>query len=95
MSYQIIYQPENLHITKKNKKQHNFWPMVCVIIVLIFGFLHFSGWGDVLRQYMTPGDPDVTAAAFQNMTDSLQQGQTVSDAISVFCETVLQGAKLG
>ena len=65
------------------------------LMILILGFLRMSGWGETLWQHMIPGDPEVTAEAFRNMSEGLKDGQSISEAVFVFCDTVIQGATLG
>lgn len=95
MSYQIIYDSKDMHIANKRKKRRHTGLMVCILSILMLGILRISGWGETLWQYMIPGDPEITAEAFQNLSDSLQNGHSLSDAVFVFCNTVIQGAKLG
>ena len=95
MSYQIIYDSKDKQIANKQKKRSRTGLMVCILGILAFGILRISGWGETLWQYMIPGDPEITTLAFQNFSDCLQNGQSISDAVFVFCHTVIQGAKLG
>ena len=95
MSYQIIYDSKDRHIANKQKKRRHTGLIVCILGILVLGILRFSSWGSALWQYMIPGDPEVTTEAFQNFSVSLQNGQSLSDAVFVFCNTVIQGAKLG
>ena len=95
MSYQIIYDSKDKHIANKQNRRRHTGLTVCILSILILGILRISGWGDALWQYMIPGDLAITTEAFQNLSDSLQNGQSLSDAVFVFCDTVIQGAKLG
>ena len=95
MSYQIIYDTADMCRSRKSKNRQNPLLMVCIFSIALIGFLRISGWWDTLWQNLIPGDPAVTTVAFQNMTENIQQGQSISDAIFVFCESVIQGAKLG
>lgn len=92
MGYQIIYDAKDKHFIKKPKKARRTGIVICILSVLTLGILRFSGWGDTLWQYMLPGDPAVTTEAFQNLAESLKDGQSLSDAVYVFCDTVIQGA---
>ena len=95
MSYQIIYGSKDIKIIRKPKKRKSTGLMVCMVGIFILGLLRFSGLGNALWQYMIPGDPAVTTEAFQNLSNSLQNGESFPDAVFVFCETVIQGARLG
>ena len=95
MSYQIIYDSPKEYIESTGRKNARTGLTVGILAILALCVLRISGLGTALWQALIPGDPAVTAAAFQNMTSGLQNGQSISDAIFVFCETVIQGAQLG
>lgn len=44
-----------------------------------------------LRSVLIPGEDAVTVQAFQNMTDDLRCGASVSDAVEAFCRYVIHG----
>ena len=94
MSYQIVYNSDNTKKVKlRNRKKQK--PLTIVIVaVLLFGVLKFSSWDNPLWDYLIPGDADITKSAFQSFTDSLNNGDPFSDAVYVFCDTVIQGAAL-
>ncbi len=70
-------------------------PALCGAWLLVFFFLVTALWPegrDLLRSALIPGDPAVTAAAFEDMTWELRQGEEISGALRTFCRQVLQGA---
>ena len=95
MSYQIIYDPKDIHKANKRRKHRYAKIAICILGIFIFEILRFTGWGNTIWQYLIPGDPVITTEAFQKLSDGLQSGQSLSDAVFVFCETVIQGANLG
>ena len=85
MSYSIQYE------TKKHpwQKRHNHRKIIIAIgcfcmILLLMGYLRIGKMGNLL-----PGDPNVTAQALENMTDSLSSGERLKDAIVTFCQEIL------
>ena len=94
MSYQIIYDPKDIPKSKRRKIRINKKLTLGIFAVLLTGILKISSWDDAFWNYLIPGDAGVTKSAFQNLTDSLENGNTFSDAITAFCDTVIQGAKL-
>lgn len=44
------------------------------------------------KDYLIPGDPAVTKAAFSGMTGQLRLGETLEDAVVAFCREVVDGA---
>ena len=45
-----------------------------------------------VRDILLPGDPEVTAAALQNMTDGLRSGDSLLDAVTAFCREIVANA---
>ncbi|MBO5891397.1 MAG: hypothetical protein J6Q30_01625 [Oscillospiraceae bacterium] len=94
MSYQIVYDSKDIKMTKKREKRKQKPLSLAILVILLIGVLRTSSWDDALWKYMIPGDANVTKSAFQNLTERLQNGDPLSDAIYVFCDTVIQGAAL-
>ena len=95
MSYQIVYGSENMPSICQEKKRRHTGLALCVLGILMLGILRISGWGNALLQHLIPGDPVITTEAFQNMSTCLKSGQSLSEAVFVFCDTIIQGTKLG
>ena len=94
MSYQIIYNDTDMKFMEKPKKKRHKKLILGIILVLFLGILRSSHWDDPLWKALIPGDPGITTSAFQNLTDTLKDGQSFSDAVFTFCDTVIQGANL-
>ena len=94
MSYQITYGPNGIKTSKKQRKSMRKPLSFGIIIAILFGVLRFSSWDNGLGEYLIPGNADVTKSAFRNFTECLQNGESFSDAVYVFCDTVIQGAAL-
>lgn len=95
MSYQIIYNSKEMHVLKNTQKRKHRGLTVCIFTLVLLAILRFSGFGSELWMNLIPGDPTVTVSAFSNMTDALQNGQNITEAVFVFCETVIEGAQIG
>ncbi len=88
MSYRIVYEKKKHPWEHPKRFKAGLLAAVLICAVLVaFGFL-----GMEKLQFLLPGDPAVTAAALENMADSLQNGQEFSDAVLTFCREVLQNA---
>lgn len=46
-----------------------------------------------VRDVLLPGDPAVTAAALDNMTDGLRNGESLLDAVTAFCREIIENAQ--
>ena len=95
MSYQIVYGSEKKPQKQPGKHSLRTGLTAGIILIALMGVLRFTGIGTMLWQKMIPGDPEITTAAFENMTEYLRNGRSISDAVVVFCQTVIEGAQLG
>ena len=91
MGYSIQYASwlnKKFKIKKRyrwNKK--SIYSVVGCITVLMFGIITpLRNW---LREFVIPGDADITAAAFSDMLQQLENGETVKSAFSAFCKEIL------
>jgi hypothetical protein len=45
-----------------------------------------------VQEVLLPGDPAVTAAALENMTEGLRSGESLLDAVTAFCREIIANA---
>ena len=95
MSYQIVYGPQKRPIKKSNKQSLRTGIITGILLIAVLAALKITGYSHMIRQIILPGDAEVTASAFQNMTDALKNGNGLPQAITAFCETVIKGANIG
>ena len=92
MAYRIEYAPSGKVL--KDKKQTIKRLLFAVgFISLTAGVLHGAGLGDVIRDFLIPGNPEVTVAAWNAMVEAIKEGSGLGEAASVFCRQVLEGAR--
>ena len=85
MSYCIRYETKKHPWQKRRDHRKIIIAIGCFcMILLLIGYL---GIGKV--QDFLPGDPNVTAQALENMTESLSSGERLRDAIVTFCQEIL------
>ena len=94
MSYQIIYGPQKRPIKNSNKRSLRIGIITGILLIAVLAAIKITGYGSMIRQIILPGDAEITASAFQNMTDALKSGNGLPQAITTFCETVIEGAKI-
>lgn len=89
LSYYIAYDPqENERYPQKLKKLTKLpvkW-MLSVLFLLIAGYIALSS---NLLDYILPGDPEVTAAAFSQMVEQVKTGESVRNAVICFVEQIV------
>ena len=66
---------------------HYLCPVIlCVALLLYIGYSHNLSQ---IYELILPGDPAVTTDAFRHLSESLDRGEALSDALDVFCETIM------
>ena len=95
MSYKIRYKPA----VKMEKKiglvlrNHRVKFAVAAGSILLLIFVVYN-CGDTLREFLIPGDTDVTEAAFSELGNNLRDGVSVKDALTVFCLEIIENANI-
>ena len=89
MSYRIQYDTKKHPWQKRLKRQKYVLPVGIICLSL----LTLGYFGMDKLQFLLPGEPSVTAAALDNMANSLQEGETLQEAITAFCREILDNAQ--
>lgn len=94
MAYRIIYREENLF----QKMDTLRWDRILGIgtaAFLVFCLLVTSFWPagrEVLREWIYPGDPEITRRALLRLASGLMAGEELGESVAVFCREILNGA---
>lgn len=86
MAYRIKY---NLVGPDRKSTQKNKRAWTIVIILGIGGLMAIALHLPWARNLLLPGDSAVTAAALEGLAENLQQGESLMDAITVFCRSII------
>ncbi len=90
MGYKVLYPQVGKRKYRKFRKPP---PKVLITSsIVIFMVLILTFWHGGLS-WLLPGDPVVTENALQEMIDSLQNGETLGQAVVTFCREVVAGAR--
>lgn len=91
MAYKIQYSPEDNHRypqAKVHMQMHwGRWAMLVLLIVVVLGIRIYGA-----PDFLIPGDPQVTKEAATMMIEELRKGESLYDAMTVFCRQVLDAA---
>ena len=94
MGYQIIYEVDQFRKipTATERKRSGatvvWWALtiLCILAFVLHNNLH------QLRQWILPGDPDVTQAAITAFAEDIRTGESIEDAFTDFCLVILENA---
>lgn len=93
MAYEIQYSPETVtryrNHAEKHKSRVGGW-----ITVLLLAAAALSVRYNGIPDFLIPGDPAVTKQAARTFLELLQEGEPVMDAVTVFCNEILDGAQM-
>ncbi len=88
MGYCIEYSKDMKPKTAKRR-----WILPAIIgSIALLAVLEFSGLKAQIASFFLPGDPAVTASAFDGLVDSIRAGERASDAVTAFCQEILANA---
>ena len=90
MGYKIVYAEE----PKKHKLRGKKW-IASIAVLLGLIAVKWFGWDEQIRQWLLPGDPEVTAMALENMAKLLSDGTSAEQAWTAFCREIIAGAQIG
>lgn len=64
-------------------------PLLLICAVLVFYYFYSPSDANIC-EVILPGDPIVTTDAFQRLYNALSRGEALTDALDVFCKTVME-----
>lgn len=91
MGYRIEYEPQ----TRTSGKSGRFVRRIQILTAaffLLFVLLVRQAWPEgtqMLREILLPGEPSFTQTAFQTMLGDIRQGTSVQEALTVFCQQMI------
>ena len=88
MHYRIVYGKKKQRLSQLTKRQKVF--AIAFISCLSLAVFLFAGGAKLLL----PGDPEFSSVALENMVQAIQNGETLADAVTAFCEEILANAQI-
>ncbi len=78
-----------LHIAnKRNIKKYVKWIFAITICISLF----FALSNNKVRTVLLPGNPQVTERALTELVENMRHGDSIKDAVTVFCREILENA---
>jgi len=93
MAYCIHYGPVKTKDGKKERRPGRLPLLLFSLTVLLVILISVSGIGPIIRNFLLPGDAEVTQAALQTMVQNLGDGRPLWDTVTAFCQEILENAK--
>lgn len=86
MGYKIAYSQETAYKfpIKQAKKFSVRWVIAGALAIGLLA----GGW-----KWLLPGDPDKTQAALATLTEDIRAGQSLGQAITAFCQEIVDNAQ--
>ena len=90
VSYSICYSTNSnsKYLTKKKQANRTLIIFSIFLVALVVGFVLCV---ETFRTVISPGDPNVTDAAFLHMIEKLENGDSFYDAAQAFCTEIIGG----
>ena len=91
MAYKIEYTPESAYRYPQAEKRRTIKPGKFVFLLFLIAaaaWIRFRGIPDIL----IPGDAVVTRAAASDFMEHVKTGMSVGEAVTVFCQQIIDGA---
>ena len=92
MGYEIRYGATMVRTPLVDKKPKALTIVIGLLtVIIIFVFL---GNAVDLRQYILPGNPEVTGAALNTLASDIKEGESLGSAITAFCREIIEHANI-
>lgn len=90
VGYRIEYGQTAVKIQTVDRKKKRF-PVAAIAALMLLAALMIPKSREVVRDLILPGDGMVTAAAIETLVDDLRAGESLEDAVTVFCQEIIAG----
>ncbi len=95
MAYQIQYDPALKKKYPKTAKQRATKQQIftaATLLVMILLLATNPTTKAAIRYFLIPGDPGITSAAFDGLLQDIKDGENWGDAVTAFCEEIIENA---
>lgn len=96
MAYRIVYGTD-----KPPKEKSDFswlqFQVITAVFLLLFTLSVRQLWPEgtqKLREILLPDTQSVTQSAFETLAENLASGESIGEAVTVFCQEILHDAEL-
>jgi hypothetical protein len=87
---EMIKIPIHSQMGKRTKRILCIGASICAAMIL----LSATGGVNRVKEWILPGNAQVTEAALDNLVTDLKEGEKLEDAITAFCQEIIDHAKI-
>lgn len=92
MAYRIRYGPPQKGERGGRILDKKIVPFILVALLIVAAALGVSN--PTVKEYLIPGNPEVTEAALIDFIDDIKQGAAFGDAMTAFCREIIDNAAI-
>lgn len=95
MAYRIDYstgQPKRQKLSALNKTAATKVSGIIAAFLLLAVLVSLGG--EQIKDFLLPGDPEITETALQEMAVDIREGEGFRDAFTAFCQKIIDGAEI-
>ncbi len=85
---ELIKTPYCSRMSQKSKLLVSVLLTICIVLV----FLSLSVGSKTLKEYILPGNADITESALNALISDLKDGEPLGSAVSAFCQEIYENA---
>ena len=90
MAYKVVYGPMPKSQKKPGILRFQVLTALCLVLFSLGVRTVWPEGREVMQEFLLPGEQNATQAAFGEMLEGLENGQTLSDAVMAFCRQIVQ-----
>ena len=89
LKYRIVYDDHSKYIKQRKTTPNAKIYIPSLLLILIVLMLLFSPYQASIYEFFLPGDAKVTTNALYEFSAMLDRGETLTNALDTFCETIM------
>lgn len=92
MGYSIKYGNELIKTPCCSRMSQKSKLLVSVLLTICIALVFLSVGSKTLKEYILPGNADITESALNALISDLKDGEPLGSAVSAFCQEIYENA---
>ncbi len=93
MGYRIEYDKLGKLPQPARKHRKGVFAVILVLLLVCGAIAVKSAGLDWVKEFLIPGDPEITAAALDTLVEDLRSGEGLAEAVRAFCQEIIDNAQ--